>query len=110
MNWHKLSSLEDVLPTQDTPRWALVFKHSTRCPVSFAALKRIEKKWTSEDETHMRPFLVNVLKERALSNGIALEYDVEHASPQVLLINLDGCRYHASHESITYEDLQIAAR
>ena len=112
MNWHKLSSIQEIpdLLAQDKNRSVLIFKHSTRCPVSFAALKRIEKKWNSENEAQMQPFLVDVLKERTHSNEIGLEYNVEHASPQILLINREGCAYHAEHESITHENLQIAAR
>ena len=110
MNWNQLASIDQIsqLLDQTKDRRILLFKHSTRCPVSFAALKRIEKSWPTEKETHIQPYLIDVLKERPLSKEIALRYGVEHASPQLLLIGVEGCIYHASHENINYKDLLSA--
>lgn len=109
MKWKKISSLEHISQlSSSTKDCVLLFKHSTRCPVSFAALKRIEKHWQQEDYTHMRPYLINVIKERLISNEIAKCYEVEHASPQILLISAKHCVYTASHEAINYTTLRAA--
>ena len=108
MKWNTITSEEQVPLLQSQPGYTLIFKHSTRCPVSLTALKRIESAWQINDEQHIRPYLVNVLKERPISNKVASHYGVEHASPQVLLIGSSGCVYSAEQEGVNYADLKAA--
>lgn len=77
----------------------LVFKHSTRCNISSVALARIENN-LPDLEKHFQVFYLDLLRFRSLSNQLALEFEVEHASPQVLLISGGKCLYHASHMAI----------
>ena len=106
--WKKVAS-EDEIPSLEQSI-LLFFKHSTRCPISHTVLKRFTKNWESYPSSPptVEPYLIDVLKERPISNLIAKRYNTEHASPQVLLIVNGTCTYHASHEQIKYEDLQKA--
>lgn len=58
-----------------------VFKHSTRCPVSFAAADEVRVMNLD------RPlYWINVVEQRPLSNWISEHYGVKHESPQLLRI------------------------
>ena len=104
MNWNTLDTLES-LEKAAAQGMVLVFKHSTTCPVSAQALRRVEQQWTNEDSQQIKPYLVRVIQERPLSNAIASHYGVRHESPQVLLIASSRCIYRASHEGILYEKI-----
>ena len=108
MKWNTIASEAQIPLLKSQTSYVLIFKHSTRCPVSLAALKRMESAWQEEDEKRMRPYLVNVLKERPISNEITAHYGVEHASPQILLIGRSGCLYSAEQERVNYTDLKAA--
>ena len=43
---------------------------------------------------------MDLLNYREVSNQIATLFEVEHQSPQVLLIKDGACVYHASHNAI----------
>jgi bacillithiol system protein YtxJ len=91
----------DTIDTLSQQRPVLIFKHSTRCSISSAALHRLRHAWTSADDIHPA-FLLDLLRHRAISNAIAERYAVEHASPQVLIIRGARCIEHRSHFAITY--------
>jgi bacillithiol system protein YtxJ len=74
---HELN--EKVLPDN-----CLVFKHSTRCPISGAAARVVK-----EAEFESELFWINVVEQRELSNWVAEAYSVRHESPQLLQIK-DG--------------------
>lgn len=85
----------------------IIFKHSTRCPISGMAKRNVEL------EADMIPddvpaFFLDLIKHRDLSNQIAERYSVRHESPQLLLISEDHCAYHASHGDISVSDVVSA--
>lgn len=106
MQWNQLtdvSQLSELInisqeqsPNQTT---VLIFKHSTRCSISAMALNRVESKWT--DRPDIKPYFLDLLAHRDISNEIAAMFGVEHASPQVLLIQNGKCVYHNSHNGIS---------
>ena len=77
----------------------LLFKHSTRCPISAAALKRTEA-WLTQQAAAPPFYLIKVIESRGLSQEIARRFAVEHQSPQALLIYRGAVRWHASHGAI----------
>jgi len=85
-------------------RPVLIFKHSTRCSISSAALNRLEKGWSTADDALHTVFFLDLIRYRSLSNAIAARYGVEHESPQVLVIRNGQCVYTVSHLGITYAD------
>lgn len=107
MLWHhltdrsQLSELIHISKEQSAKGLTvLVFKHSTRCSISSMALNRLESKWI--DNELIKPYFLDLLSYREISNEIAQLFEVEHASPQVLLIKNGKCFYHYSHNGISY--------
>ncbi len=82
-----------------------IFKHSTRCSVSFAAKRQLEKEWDFDDAT-LPIYFLDLLAFRAISNQIAEDYGVMHQSPQLLVIKNKQCVYAASHHSISVDDIK----
>jgi bacillithiol system protein YtxJ len=86
-----------------------LFKHSTRCPVSFAAeaayLKFINDLPADADVacTHL-----DLIRYREVSNAIADTLDVHHQSPQAILLVDGRAVWHASHYDITSTALTAA--
>jgi bacillithiol system protein YtxJ len=108
MYWNKLtatSQLTDLLSISENQP-VLIFKHSTRCSVSSAALDRVERKWNDATDTAaVQPWFLDLIAHRDISNQIADDYEVEHQSPQVLLIHNRNCVYTATHYDINYADI-----
>lgn len=107
MQWHYLTDVSQlrslITLSQEQSAKALtflLFKHSTRCSISSMALNRLESNWI-ENEL-VKPYFLDLLSYREISNNIAEYFQVEHASPQVLLINNGTCYYHSSHSGISY--------
>lgn len=109
MNWIDLTcadQLTDIKEISKT-RPQVIFKHSTRCSISSMAKYRLES--SSQPESGDFYFL-DLLKYRPLSNFIAADFNVEHASPQILLIKNSICVYEESHGGIQMDEIveQIA--
>ena len=83
----------------------LIFKHSTRCSISSLALRKIETNW--EDKFINNCYYLDLLSYRDISNKIADELDVFHASPQILVIKNGKCIYHTSHNNISWRNIKI---
>lgn len=82
----------------------LFFKHSTRCSISAAAEGRLLRSETALAEKYRLVYL-DLLRYRNLSNRLADEMHVEHASPQVLVVKNGQCTYHESHFGIQPAEL-----
>lgn len=105
MKWNNIVSDEQLTEVNEISysRPVLIFKHSTRCSISSAALNRIETNW--KDNEDIPCFFIDLIRYREISNRVAEMYDVEHQSPQVLIIKDGKCVYNASHFDITYDDI-----
>jgi bacillithiol system protein YtxJ len=107
MNWNKLETaetLQEIIKNSDiTP--VLIFKHSTRCSISSMALSRFERQWNQEKMGNVEPYYLDLIQHRNISNLIAQELNINHESPQVLLVENGKCTYHASHSAIYFDDL-----
>lgn len=101
INWKLLTDIKQVdeLALQSNQQRQLIFKHSTRCPVSSLAKNRLESKWDFEEEDFV-PYFLDLIAHRQISNYLAEKFDVVHESPQVLVIQNGVCTYHASHLDI----------
>jgi bacillithiol system protein YtxJ len=104
MEWIPLTSLEqlDQIDAASASQPILLFKHSTRCSISSAALNRLESAWTAADDAAHTVHYLDLIKYRDVSNAIAERYGVQHESPQLLVIRNGQCAHHASHFGITY--------
>lgn len=112
MQWSILTEAAqlDAIDLDSKQRPVLIFKHSTRCSISAAALNRLESAWRSEDDDLGAFHYLDLIQYRGLSNAIADRYGVQHESPQVLVIRNGRCAHHASHFGITYAGTKEALR
>jgi bacillithiol system protein YtxJ len=92
----------DAIDRLSAERPVLIFKHSTRCSISSAALNRLESAWSAADAIPGTLYYLDLIRFRGISNAIADRYGVQHESPQVLVIHHGRCVHHASHFGITY--------
>jgi bacillithiol system protein YtxJ len=108
MNWNKLNSDSQLaeIKEESENQPVLIFKHSTTCSISAMALSRMERNWS--DQLGVKPYYLDLLANRTISNKIVSEFGVDHESPQVLLIRNGECVYDASHMSISFAGLQQA--
>jgi bacillithiol system protein YtxJ len=84
----------------------MIFKHSTRCSISSLALNRIEN--VKNQETIIKScYFLDLLSYRDISNKIATDFNVIHASPQILIIKNGKCIYNTSHSNINWGNIKI---
>ncbi len=105
MDWKMLIREQqlDELLEESKEKPVLIFKHSTRCAVSRMVLLQFESSFDLEGQ--VVPYFLDLLQYRNISNEIAQRFDVEHQSPQMIVIKEGKAVYDASHESIAAEVL-----
>ncbi|MCU0348937.1 MAG: bacillithiol system redox-active protein YtxJ, partial [Saprospiraceae bacterium] len=94
MNWNNLTDSQALknLVGRSHEVTCLIFKHSTRCSISFMAKHRLEAQWDFE-ASQIEPYYLDLISYRNISNEIAERFQVHHESPQILLIK-DGECFH----------------
>lgn len=83
----------------------VIFKHSTSCSISRFVLKQFDADFNFTDDK-IDWYLLDLLSFRPISNAIAERYNIQHQSPQILVIKNGVCIYNASHESIDVNNLK----
>jgi bacillithiol system protein YtxJ len=112
MNWTELrteSQLEQIQQESKT-KSILIFKHSRRCSISKVALDRLERQWNVAETSHIKPYFLDLLTFRQISESIAMQFEVEHESPQVLIISNGESIYDRSHFEINYDGILEASK
>lgn len=104
MNWEKLENLSQLAAIEEESKAlpVLIFKHSTSCSISGMALNRLQRNWKEADAQKVKPYFLDLLSYREISNAVAEHFAVEHESPQVLLIKDGMAIYDTSHMGIDY--------
>lgn len=107
MDWISIKEEQELDQIKEISRSqpVLIFKHSTRCTISSTALNRLERAWKPEEVKDLKPYYLDLITYRSVSNKIADSFKVPHESPQVLIIKNGECIYDASHLSINYQDI-----
>jgi bacillithiol system protein YtxJ len=82
-------------------RPVVVLKHSTTCPVSANALEEYEQYLEKNPNTDVDYLLVKVIESRPVSNQIAEDLGVKHASPQIIYFKDGEAIWNASHWAVT---------
>ena len=86
----------------------IYFKHSTRCPVSARAKMEMDS-YLKSKPADIEFELIDVISNRTRSDEIAQQFDVEHESPQVILIDDDNnVVWSGSHRRVSEENLSQA--
>ena len=106
MHWNELTSMDqlELLEIQSQTQPVLIFKHSTRCSISRFALKQFENEFDLQDK--IITYYLDLLNHRDISNEIAFQFNVQHQSPQILLLKNRVVVYHTSHENIDATELK----
>ena len=80
----------------------ILFKHSTRCGISSMAKSRLERYGNFDAPA----YYLDLIAHRHLSDKIAGQYELEHQSPQILVIKNGKCVYTTSHSEIDFPSIQ----
>lgn len=107
MNWTNLEHPEQLnqLIEESADKNILIFKHSTRCNISRATLDRLERNWKDSEVSNVKLYFLDLLSHRDISNSIAEHFQVEHQSPQVLIIRRGKSVYDNSHYGIDFREI-----
>ena len=105
MNWTELTDISqlDEIDKRSAEHVIMIYKHSDRCSICVTALARLERKWPEEQAPV--PYFLDVREHRDVSNAVAERYNVQHESPQVLLIRNGRCEYTRSHLEINISEI-----
>ena len=106
MEIHTWNSPEDFESFFGARGTGFIFKHSTRCSVSSEAYKQVENFTRAAPD--IPAYLVLVVENRETSNVIAEKLQLQHASPQAILLHEGEMVWHSSHWDITKSNLQAA--
>src|SRR3712207_1144169 len=90
----------DAALGQDT---AILFKHSTRCPISAAARGQMERFMELNPDAPV--YYVDVNDATEASQHLAEKTGIEHHSPQVIVTRGGRPEYHATHFDVNAEEL-----
>ena len=101
--WASTEEFETFLSSNEH---GIIFKHSTRCPVSSFAQEQVEAFLTRRPEAVV--FRVLVVENRATSRAITDTLEVRHASPQAILVQDGKPVWDRSHNEITTDALEEA--
>ena len=108
-NWpgQNLESVDqlEIIKSSSFKTSQLIFKHSTRCSISRFVLADFTAHFTYA-ETEFGTYYLDLLSYREISNVIAERFEVQHQSPQLIVIKNGKAIAHASHEGIN--DLQLS--
>ena len=104
MNWKEFSSKEGLeqITKLSKEKPQVIFKHSTRCSISSMAKSRLER---AEQPEGIDFNYLDLIAHRDISTKIADDFDIEHASPQVLIIKDGKCIYDESHSAISMDEI-----
>jgi bacillithiol system protein YtxJ len=106
IKWILLNALEqlETIKEQSKTESIFIFKHSTRCGISSMVIKQFEKLFTEEHQ-RLKVYYLDLLSYRNVSDKVGYTFQVQHQSPQLLIIKNGVCVYHASHYDITQTEL-----
>jgi bacillithiol system protein YtxJ len=95
----------DTALTATAEKPLLIFKHSTSCSVSAGAHEELMNYIKDTNIAPVNFAIVHVIEERPISNAIAEQLGIKHASPQAILVKDGKSVWDTSHWHITYSFL-----
>ncbi len=110
MNWTELKSLNQLeeLRNESKNQTVIIFKHSTSCSISKTALNRLERNWKEEEMNSVKPYYLDLLSFREISRSIADLFDIEHQSPQIIVLKNGKAVFNRSHFDIEFTSIKNA--
>ncbi|MBI4501664.1 MAG: bacillithiol system redox-active protein YtxJ [Gemmatimonadetes bacterium] len=91
----KNGTLDDLLAANV----AVIYKHSPICGASDLAIRQVEA--FARAYPSVPVYLVDVIRNRAVSDQVAQRLGVGHASPQTIVVRQGKAWWNASHSRIT---------
>lgn len=104
MNWTNLTSAKQIDEIKAANGYSIIFKHSTRCPISMMAKRKFELDEKLFDVNVTPLYFLDLIKFREISANVAEAFNVHHESPQLLLIKDGECILDQSHSAISAEE------
>ena len=112
IHMNEITSLEDlearIEASAETPLF--LFKHSTSCPTSARAIRRVTDFIAEAPDHYPEIHLIKVIESRAISNAAAERLGVEHASPQLILVKDGHALWTTSHFNIQAPAIENAIK
>ncbi|CAM3847317.1 bacillithiol system redox-active protein YtxJ [Sphingobacterium prati] len=105
INWIELNTAEQLEELYQSDKVAAIFKHSTTCGISNMAKRSLERMSNMSDQDYAI-YLLDLLRYRPISNEIAQRWNIEHQSPQILIIEGKNSLYNASHGDIQFDEIE----
>lgn len=105
--WKALTSVDQlsIITEASKTKPQAIFKHSTRCGVSRMVLKTFESDFNLDSNSYDL-YLIDLLNYREVSSAVSETFDIQHQSPQLLIIKNGEVIIHDSHGAINNLDLQ----
>lgn len=110
MDWISLKDskqLDEILAESES-KPVLIYKHSTRCNISRSAFDRLERRWDASAVGTIKRYFLDLISFRDLSDRISEMFEVEHHSPQILVISQGKSVLDLSHFDIDFERIKAA--
>ena len=105
---HTIEELDQAL-SGSADRPVLLFKHSNACPMSSRAYSEFES-YLERADPRVSYKLITVQTARSVSNEAAARLQIEHESPQAILVRDGRGIWNASHFGITVSSIDKAIR
>ena len=103
---HSIEELNQALAeSQKQP--ILIFKHSSTCPISGRALREFQNYLEVADPT-VSYLLITVQTDRTVSNEVESRLQIQHETPQAILVKNQKEIWNASHFQITATAIEKA--
>ncbi|WP_350288302.1 bacillithiol system redox-active protein YtxJ [uncultured Croceitalea sp.] len=105
--WIPLQSMGqlDEIEKKSKTKTQVIFKHSTTCGISRMVLNMFVDTYGIDSE-HMDLYFLDLHAYRAVSNEVAIKFQVLHQSPQLLIIKNGVTVFHTSHGAISEVSLE----
>lgn len=102
MNWIQLQNIDqlDAIEKLSFEKPVAIFKHSTRCGVSSMVLKNLNRELDSINRDDVAFYFLDLIQFRDISNQVAQRWNIEHQSPQIIILENGLVKNHASHYQI----------
>ena len=102
IKWIELDSYNDINHNND---FIVLFKHSNKCIISRMVLKQFEFQY-DYNISNVKYYLIDVIKNREVSNEIAYIYNINHESPQLIVIKNGELVHNSSHSDISFSNMK----
>lgn len=108
INWQPLTGEHDMneIVELSHEKPVMIFKHSTRCGISFSALDKLVEEWNPEKSENLSAYMLDVISHNQFAREIGKFFGIPHQSPQVMIIDQGKVVYEQSHFGIKYSEVE----